>query len=545
MAEQYLALYRKYRPQTFDDVRGRDAIVKTLRNQIAAGRIGHSYLFCGTRGTGKTTIAKIFAKAANCENPVNGNPCGECASCKAIDRNANLNVVEMDAASNNGVEDIRKIIEEVAYSPTEGKYRVYIIDEAHMLSTPAFNALLKTLEEPPSYAIFILATTEPNKLPVTILSRCQRYDFGRLSAAVIEKRLEEVCEREGIHADPQALTYLSVMADGSLRDGLSLLDQCNAFNFGEELLSYEKTLEVLGAVDTEVFHHLFTDLHEGHAAEALTKLEEVLVQGRELSQLVTDLVKYYRGLMLLKASEQTAVSLDVSAEDLQIMTGDAERATMPEIMRCLRVLSALIEQIRYASNRRILAEMAFIRLATPAMDAGDASLQEDREAAYDSLQDRIRMLERYLAEDEALLAQGGIRRTDGRRSRAEEAEEAPVLSEEEKKALEAALPEDIREIVKNWGKIISTMEDGILKVQLEDAKLSLGDEGQLLIVFRDEIKYRRLTEDGANRESFENHLQKTVGKAVRTEYKFLDKDSKFTENYVDLRSVVKMDIVVE
>ena len=189
MADQhYLALYRKYRPRTFEDVRGRDVIVRTLRNQIVSGRIAHSYLFCGTRGTGKTTIAKIFAKAVNCENPQDGSPCCECPSCRAIGADASLNVVEMDAASNNGVDDIRNIIDQVAYSPTQGKYRVYIIDEVHMLSTAAFNALLKTLEEPPSYAIFILATTEPNKLPVTILSRCQRYDYGRLSTETIEGR---------------------------------------------------------------------------------------------------------------------------------------------------------------------------------------------------------------------------------------------------------------------------------------------------------------------------------------------------------------------
>ena len=210
MADQhYLALYRKYRPRTFEDVRGRDVIVRTLRNQIVSGRIAHSYLFCGTRGTGKA--------------------------------DASLNVVEMDAASNNGVDDIRNIIDQVAYSPTQGKYRVYIIDEVHMLSTAAFNALLKTLEEPPSYAIFILATTEPNKLPVTILSRCQRYDYGRLSTETIEGRLREVSDAEELRVEDKALRYIAGAADGSMRDGLSLLDQCNAFNYGNEILTYEKT----------------------------------------------------------------------------------------------------------------------------------------------------------------------------------------------------------------------------------------------------------------------------------------------------------------
>ena len=370
MSEQYQALYRKYRPQTFDDVRGREAIVRTLKNQINTQRIGHSYLFCGTRGTGKTTIAKIFAKAVNCEDPQDGSPCGACPTCLAIEQNANLNVVEMDAASNNGVDDIRNIIDEVSYSPTQGEYRVYIIDEVHMLSTAAFNALLKTLEEPPAYAIFILATTEPNKLPLTILSRCQRYDFGRLPSAVIEGRLKEVCKMESIRAEDRALAYISTSADGSMRDGLSLLDQCAAFNIGEEILTYDRTLEILGAVDTEVFHALFGAVHEGNAAAALGILKEVLEKGMELTQFNSDFVWYLRNLMLLKASEEIGASLDVSAESLARMTEDARLAEMPEIMRDIRVLSALTEQIRYAANRRILAEMAMLRLCTAAMDDG-------------------------------------------------------------------------------------------------------------------------------------------------------------------------------
>ena len=221
----YTALYRKWRPADFDDVKGQDAIVTTLRNQIKADRIGHAHLFCGTRGTGKTTVAKIFAKAVNCEHPVDGRPCGECAMCKSIAAGSSMNVIEIDAASNNGVEDIRKIREEVQYSPTEGRYKVYIIDEVHMLSIGAFNALLKTLEEPPSYVIFILATTETHKIPITILSRCQRYDFKRISIETITARLEELMKAENINVEDKALRYIAKAADGSLRDALSLLDQ--------------------------------------------------------------------------------------------------------------------------------------------------------------------------------------------------------------------------------------------------------------------------------------------------------------------------------
>ena len=251
----YVALYRKFRPQNFEDVKGQEHIVTTLKNQIKADRIGHAYLFCGTRGTGKTTIAKILAKAVNCEHPVDGSPCNECETCKAISAGTSMNVIEIDAASNNGVDNIREIREEVAYRPAEGRYKVYIIDEVHMLSTGAFNALLKTLEEPPSYVIFILATTEAHKIPITILSRCQRYDFRRITVDTISERLSELMEKEGTEVEEKAIRYIAKAADGSMRDALSLLDQCIAFYLGEKL-TYEKALDVLGAVDMEVFSEL-------------------------------------------------------------------------------------------------------------------------------------------------------------------------------------------------------------------------------------------------------------------------------------------------
>ena len=243
----YQALYRKFRPQEFDDVKGQDHIVTTLKNQIKADRIGHAYLFCGTRGTGKTTIAKIFAKAVNCEHPVDGSPCGECPTCRAIAAGNSMNVIEIDAASNNGVDNIRQIREEVEYRPTEGKYKVYIIDEVHMLSIGAFNALLKTLEEPPAYVIFILATTEAHKIPITILSRCQRYDFRRISIDTITARLRELMDAEQVTVEDRALRYIAKAGDGSMRDALSLLDQCIAFYLGQEL-TYDKVLDTLGAV---------------------------------------------------------------------------------------------------------------------------------------------------------------------------------------------------------------------------------------------------------------------------------------------------------
>ena len=271
----YTALYRKFRPSTFDQVKGQDHIVQTLKNQINANRIGHAYLFCGTRGTGKTSVAKIFAKAVNCEHPVDGSPCNECETCRGITNGSAMNVIEIDAASNNGVDNIRQIRDEIQYSPSSGKYTVYIIDEVHMLSIGAFNALLKTLEEPPAYVIFILATTEPHKIPITILSRCQRYDFKRISIDTIAARLSELMEKESIEVEDKAIRYVAKAADGSMRDALSLLDQCIAFYLGQKL-TYDNVLDVLGAVDNEIFSRLTRSVIDSDVTTSLNILDEIM-----------------------------------------------------------------------------------------------------------------------------------------------------------------------------------------------------------------------------------------------------------------------------
>ncbi len=547
----YLALYRKYRPQTFEDVCGRDAIVRTLKNQINSGRIGHSYLFCGTRGTGKTTIAKIFAKAVNCEHPADGNPCGECATCRAIAENADLNVVEMDAASNNGVDDIRGIIEQVSYSPTQGKYRVFIIDEVHMLSTPAFNALLKTLEEPPAYAIFILCTTEPNKLPVTILSRCQRYDFGRMPVATIAARLQAVCEKENIPIEEQALHFIASAADGSMRDGLSILDQCNAFNYGNGELTYERTLEILGAVDARVFSDLYRCVHKKDAKGALEILNRCLEQGRELMQFITDYIGYLRNVMLLKASEETAKELDVSADHLQRMLEDARASELNEIVRYINVFSGLTEQIRYSANRRVLAEAAVIRLCEPSMD-----VSRDLQTKVLTLEERIRSLEDLLAsraEFAAPPSQGGSGRNTapqagaGTQGSPEEAgtEKSPAEGAGGSPArvrLPVAIPEELRALAQKWDQLIASIppEEHFMKICLQKAHPTLTEDGNLLVVFEGflEADYFMGKESAENAKFFADFLAARTGRQVPVRYKFLDKGRKFSDNYEDLRNAV-------
>ena len=382
----YTALYRKFRPQNFEDVKGQEHIVTTLKNQIKADRIGHAYLFCGTRGTGKTTIAKILARAVNCEHPVDGSPCNECPACRAINAGTSMNVIEIDAASNNGVDNIREIREEVAYRPAQGRYKVYIIDEVHMLSTGAFNALLKTLEEPPSYVIFILATTEAHKIPITILSRCQRYDFKRITVETIADRLMELMEKEGNDVEEKAIRYIAKAADGSMRDALSLLDQCIAFYLGEKL-TYEKVLENLGAVDTEVFSRLLREILAQHTSQAIGILEDLIIKGRELGQFVTDFIWYLRNLLLISASDNPEEAVDVSRENLERMKEEVQMVDTETLMRYIRVFSQLSNELRYASQKRVLVEIALIKLCQPVMETN-----------LDSLFDRVRVLEEKLSD---------------------------------------------------------------------------------------------------------------------------------------------------
>lgn len=428
----YVALYRKFRPSSFDEVKGQDHIVKTLKNQMRTDRLGHAYLFCGTRGTGKTSVAKILARAVNCEHPVDGSPCNECPTCRSILAGTSMNVIEIDAASNNGVDNIREIREEVAYRPTQGRFKVYIIDEVHMLSTGAFNALLKTLEEPPSYVIFILATTEVNKIPITILSRCQRYDFHRISLETIAARLKELMDAEGIRAEERALRYVAKAGDGSMRDALSLLDQCIAFHYGEEL-TYENVLEVLGTTDYEVFSRLLRDILNQRVSSCIATLEELIYKGKELTQFTADFTWYLRNLLLLKTEGESAQALDVSAENLRLLQEECEMVDTSTLMRFIRILSELSGQIRYSTQKRVLVEVALIKLCRPQMETDTTSLLE-----------RIRSLEQKLEKGVVVQASAAPDK------------QKPVPQPESEKAPEPvrATPEDLRQVAEHWQDIV-------------------------------------------------------------------------------------------
>ncbi len=520
----YMALYRKFRPREFGDVRGQEHIVTTLKNQIKAERIGHAYLFCGTRGTGKTTVAKIFAKAVNCEKPEDGNPCGKCAACRSIAAGTSMNVIEIDAASNNGVDNIREIREEVAYSPTEGKYKVYIIDEVHMLSAGAFNALLKTLEEPPSYVIFILATTEAHKIPVTILSRCQRYDFRRITADTITERLRELTGIEGVEAEEKALRYIAKAADGSMRDALSLLDQCIAF-YLDQALTYDHVLDVLGAVDMQVYSELLRRTLEGDLPAVMERIEDLVVQGRELGQFVSDFTWYLRNLLLLKSSDHMEDVLDVSTENLFLLKEEAEMIETDTLMRYIRVFSELGGQIRYASQKRVAVEVSFIKLCKPSM-----------EVSQDAILDRLRALEKCVEERMAAVPAAVPFQQEPSASGRKEKEEPPAPAPK-------ALPEDVRAVAKNWHSIVNQLHP-LIRMYLKDARLkALG--GSRLGIIASTPTGEEFLKEPEHMDEIAAVIREGTGKEIELQVASVGTDSHGDVGAIDIEQLIHMEIEIE
>ena len=368
----YRALYRKWRPQRFEDVVGQRAIVTALKNQITAGRVGHAYLFTGVRGTGKTTCAKIFAKAVNCLHPEGGDPCGECEICKGIDNGSLLDVVEMDAASNNGVDDIRDLRDETAYTPSACQYKVYIIDEVHMLSTAAFNALLKTLEEPPAHVIFILATTEIQKVPATILSRCQRYDFTRIGPEDIARRVEYIAGEEKLELSSDGAELIARLADGALRDALSILDTCAGVT---AKIDADVVRRMAGVTDRSYLFHISDALEAQDAAAALAQLAQLRQQSVDVKRLTEELIAHYRALMLAALPGGQALLSGVSPEEEALYLQKGPEMGQREAIRAIRTLGTALEHMTRGSDQRIELELALFGLSEPPQQMQAAAVQ--------------------------------------------------------------------------------------------------------------------------------------------------------------------------
>lgn len=523
----YQALYRKWRPKTFDEVKGQDAVITTLKNQVISGRIGHAYLFCGTRGTGKTSVAKILARAVNCPEAQanNGNPCNECDTCKGILNESSMNVMEIDAASNNGVDNIRDIREQVQYPPTQGKYKVFIIDEVHMLSTGAFNALLKTLEEPPEYVIFILATTEVHKIPVTVLSRCQRYDFKRIPVATIVSRLKELTDAEGIKIEERALEYIAKTSDGAMRDALSLLDECVAFHPDEDI-SYDQVLTILGAADIGTFAGLFKAVTSADTVSALKVIEQAVNEGKELSQFATDFLWFMRNLLVIKTAGDASGIVDASRENLEAMKACAQDVTKESLMRAIRQIAELINKMRYSSQKRVLLELALIRLMTP-------QAEEDLEgilARLSNLEDRVK---NGCFVQTAALAQT---QTDAQ----DKAEKKTSVVK-----LEKAKYDDIMNLRERWNEVTGLLT-GPNKFLMRGTTVETEDGDVMFVVFDKSDVFNLPHRDNAIAE-----LAKIVTEKFGKEFAFrpkLKNGSEVDTRYVteeELSKIINMDIEIE
>ncbi|WP_302968045.1 DNA polymerase III subunit gamma/tau [Intestinibacter bartlettii] len=476
------ALYRVYRPKNFSDVIGQEHIVRTLKNQIENNNVGHAYLFCGTRGTGKTSTAKIFSRAVNCTNLHNDEPCNECENCREILEDKTMDVVEIDAASNNSVDDIRELRENVKYSPAKAKYKVYIIDEVHMLSQGAFNALLKTLEEPPSYVIFILATTEPHKIPATILSRCQRFDFKRVTVKNISSRMRYICEKEGIEADEKALNLIARNSQGALRDALSILDQCISFEGNK--ISYNDVIELLGSVNIEQLFDLAESIIKEDTRKSLQILNDFIIWGKDVRNLVNDLIDHFRNLMVCKISNDLDEIISLPEETIDLLKQQAETIDTNNLIRILNILSEAQDGMKISSNPRVLMEVTMMKIAQPMFD-------ESKEA----LIKRIENLEQKIESGNIKVNHISTNQTvDNFNENNQQNNNTVEKQEDENIEYENLKGDDIKLVEKSWKKILQKMKEDknqVIRALLQDVDSFNISEDTLYIIFTDNYSFAK------------------------------------------------------
>lgn len=592
----YVALYRKFRPATFDEVKGQDHIVTTLRNQLMHNRVGHAYLFCGTRGTGKTTIAKILAKAVNCENPNENGPCCECASCKAIADGSAMNVIEMDAASNNGVDNIRQIKDSVQYSPAQGKYLVYIIDEAHNLSGGAYNALLKVLEEPPEYVIFMLATTDDYKLPITIKSRCQRFDFHRISLDTIADRLEEVVRNEGGQISRDAVRMIARAGDGSMRDALSVLDSCMSSVMDREL-TRDDVMRIIGTVSVDLYMDLFKAVIEKNADKLIDIVNEAVWDGKDLTKFADDFTWFIRNVLFLKLSPDIKKDIDLPVEVADQLIELGKNIEKDTLMRDLNILQNLCTEIRNSSIKRVTLEMNLIRMMTPEMNlmgnAGtsggaaveavpimsDASadgsdkkseapvissesiskiVQAEMDAGFEV---RLRReLKEMINSGEFRLA-GAADATDAPAQTASKPSAGPMdaktrsnmIKDNIKRKYGAAMAEDIIGIASDWWTAIVPKLTGALQRAIKESvrgvipseDYKMGEPARLVVVLKKEMagtmSYRYLDESEHNRSVLADQISQMKRREVQIDVIAKSEDEDRPEVSLDITKVIMFD----
>jgi len=528
---EYTALYRQWRPQTFNEVVGQDHIVRILKNQIDSNRVSHAYLFCGSRGTGKTSTAKIFARAINCQKPVEGSPCGQCDVCKNLSLENNMDILEIDAASNNKVEEMRELLDKVKYPPAVGRYKVYIIDEAHMLSIGAFNALLKTLEEPPEHVVFILATTEPHKVPATIMSRCQRYDFKRISLKVMVDRLRRIGQEMNAKIEPEALETIARWAEGGMRDAISLLDQCMGFSNG--VITNEVVLAILGTADQEFIFSFMENIMKGQISSLLKQVDVLVEDGRDIPVFVRDLIYHLRNLLLTKVCDEPEELLDVSESTLERYQEQAQYANESRLIRAIEILSTLEAELKWNSQPRIMLEMALVKMTRP-----------EQEDSFEALVDRISVLEDKLSKgvvvsplsDQPSLIQNSQenkekedkseRNLDNNDNEDKEIKGFKQKTGEEKadKLQKKAIAEE-KELQQVWSDILKTIKKERVAIYslLRNAMLREAGNGLVFLVFpSQEGFYAAAIEREDNRKYIQDLIMRFTGKEVRVSCKTED-----------------------
>lgn len=452
----YLSLYRKWRPQTFEDIVGQEHITNTLKNEIVSGHISHAYLFCGSRGTGKTTSAKVFAKAVNCENPVNGSPCNKCRTCRGISDGSLLDVVEMDAASNNGVDNVRELNEEISYLPSGMKYKVYIVDEVHMMTQGAFNALLKTLEEPPEHAIFILATTETHKVPVTILSRCQRFDFKLVSDVKMTERLKYISSQEGFTVPDSSYAMIVRAAKGGMRDAISILDQCASYNGG--VITDEIVLSVTGLMSNDFLISVADAIYNHSFTKALTLIDKIMASGCDALRVTECMAQHFRNLIVASSSD-SAKLIDACDFDREQILGQASKFGTEKAVFCLEQIMKAYETARYSANPRLVLESVIIRLSHPKADA-----------SFEPLMKRMDELEKRLDSGDF-----SVPKVPYKEQLEEEAEEeyVPDLTEEDEEEYVPDIPCDEEENLQD-------IPDAPIEAEIRNVS---NDRGDLSVIF--------------------------------------------------------------
>ncbi|MBP3372025.1 MAG: DNA polymerase III subunit gamma/tau [Clostridia bacterium] len=506
----HLALYRTFRPKTLDDVVRQEHVVTVLKNQITSGRIGHAYLFCGPRGTGKTSIAKIFAAAINCAAPVNGSPCGKCETCEALKNPANLDITEIDAASNNGVDEIRDLREKVQYPPTSGKYKVYIVDEVHMLSQQAFNALLKTLEEPPSHAVFILATTEPHRLPATIISRCQRFDFKRIDSVTIAQRLKTVLDDAGADVADDAIDLIARLSEGGMRDALSLADQ--VVGMSDSTVTSDDVVRITGGANAAFLANISKLLIEGSLGEALNTLDGALADGADAAMIARDLARYLRDMLICISVDDPVRILRRDVQSVQYMTTLGNDAGKAWLTNALKLLLALDGTMRYALSPCVALETTLAQIVM-----GEAS----NNSALTALEHKVEMLEKKLASgafSPAVPKEGQVSPTEALAAENfPKAQSMPAPKPAAKKYTEA----------KGWKGVMETIKRVRMPLYSALLKARCDEDGERLIVSfsKDDMIYARLAQKPDALELIQKTASDVYEKSVKVEIATYEDDS--------------------